>query len=80
MPTITVKNIPAEIYELVKQSAATNRRSINSEIITFIERSVSGRRVNPKTVLRRARQLRRKTRSHPITAAAFRAAKRAGRS
>lgn len=80
MATITVKNIPAEIYELVKQSAATNRRSINSEIITVLERSVLSRKVNPDSILRRARQLRRKTQSHPITAAAFRVAKRAGRS
>jgi plasmid stability protein len=42
MPTITVKNIPTELYELLKQSAAANRRSINSEILTCIERAVRG--------------------------------------
>ena len=53
MPTITVKNIPTDLYELLKQSAAANRRSINSEIITCIERAVSGRKANPEILLAR---------------------------
>ena len=79
MPAITVKNIPLDLYELLKQSATANRRSINSEIITHIERGVRGRKVNPEALLARARELRQKTRRHPITDAAFRAAKLAGR-
>lgn len=55
MPTMTVKNIPPDIYELLKQSAAANRRSINSEIITYIERGVRGRKVNAEDLLMRAR-------------------------
>ena len=33
MPTITVKNIPSDIYEKLKKSAEISHRSINSEII-----------------------------------------------
>ena len=80
MPAITVKNIPADVYELLKQSAAANRRSINSEIITYIERGVRGRKINAEDLLTRARELRHKTRRHPMTDAAFRTAKLAGRS
>jgi plasmid stability protein len=80
VPAITVKNIPPEVYELLKQSAAANRRSINGEVITCIERAVRGRKVNTEDLLARARELRHKTRPHPITNASFRAAKRAGRS
>jgi hypothetical protein len=29
MPTVTVKNIPSDLYEKLKQSAEVNRRSIN---------------------------------------------------
>ena len=79
MPTITVKNIPGDVYELLKQSAAANRRSINSEVITCIERGTRGRKVNAEDLLLRARQLRHKTRRHPIREATFRAAKLAGR-
>lgn len=66
MPTITLKNIPPDLYELIKQSAAANRRSINNEIITCIERAVRGRKVDPETLLDRARRLRLKTKDHPL--------------
>jgi antitoxin FitA len=79
MPTITVKNIPGDVYELLKQSAAANHRSINSEIITYIERGVRGRRVNAEDLLLRARQMRHKTKRHPMAEATFQAAKLAGR-
>ena len=79
MPTITVKNIPQELYELLKQSAAANRRSINGEIITQIERGVRGRKLDPEALLERDRQLRRRTRHHPITQREFNLIKRAGR-
>lgn len=78
MPTMTVKNIPPDIYELLKPAAA-NRRSINSEIITYIERGVRGRKVNAEDLLMRARELRQKTKRHLITDATFRTAKLAGR-
>jgi antitoxin FitA len=80
MPTLTVKNIPQDVYELLKQVAAANRRSLNSEIITCIEQSVRVRKINSKTLLMRARQLRRKTQRHPITDREFTAAKMDGRS
>lgn len=79
MPTITVKNIPPDLYELLKDSAAANRRSINSEIITHIERGVRGRKINPDALLTRARELRQKTKRHPISDRDFRNAKLAGR-
>ena len=79
MPSITVKNIPAELYDRLKQSAAANRRSLNSEIITLIEQGVSASKVEAEAVLARARRLRRHTRRQPITEAAFSAAKRSGR-
>ncbi|MBM4422488.1 MAG: Arc family DNA-binding protein [Chloroflexi bacterium] len=79
MPTITVKNIPPDVYDLLKQSAAANRRSINSEIITHIERGVLGRKIDPEALLARARHLRHKTKSHSLTDREFKAAKHAGR-
>ncbi len=58
MATITVKNIPDDLYELLKAQAKTNRRSINSEIITLIERAVRSYRIDPEEVLARAREIR----------------------
>jgi antitoxin FitA len=79
MATITVKNIPDELYEDLKQSAGANHRSINREVIACIERSVLGRRIDPEIALARARELRKLTRGHPITDAELKRAKRAGR-
>ena len=79
MPTVTVKNIPADLYERLKQSAQAHRRSINSEIIVCIERAVSPQRVDPEQVIVRARQLREATTAHRITDEEMNAAKADGR-
>ena len=79
MPTITVKNIPADLYERLKQSAQAHRRSINSEIIVCIEQAVSPQRVDPEQVIFRARQLREATTAYRITDEEMNAAKADGR-
>ncbi|MCC6166009.1 MAG: Arc family DNA-binding protein [Caldilineaceae bacterium] len=37
MATITVKNIPDDLYLALKQAAEANHRSVNREIIVRIE-------------------------------------------
>ena len=54
MPTLTVKNIPDELYERLKQSAGEHRRSLNSEILVCLERALYSERVDPQAVLARA--------------------------
>lgn len=58
MPSITVKNIPEEIYEKVKEQAAAHHRSINSEIIACLEKSVTSTRPSAETILQKARHAR----------------------
>ena len=41
MLTLTLKNIPAHLHAKLKESAGKNRRSLNSEILTRLERDVS---------------------------------------
>ena len=57
MPTITVKNIPEDVYARIKQQAKVNRRSLNSEIITLMERAVMSYRIDPE-IIERARVIR----------------------
>jgi plasmid stability protein len=64
MATVTVKNIPDELYERLKTVAQINRRSINSEIIVCIEN---------------ARRLRQLTAGHRISDEEFNQAKAEGR-
>ncbi len=78
MATLTVKNMPNDLYEKLKAAAATNRRSINSEVITIIERAVEHQTENPYEVLARVRQLREKLDIY-VTEEEINAAKNEGR-
>ena len=79
MATITVKNIPAELYERLKQSAEANRRSVNSEVIACIEFMVTSRPVDAEAFIQRARGLREKAPPYLLTDDDFNQAKREGR-
>jgi plasmid stability protein len=57
MPTITVKNIPEDLYDQLRAAAQRNRRSINGEIINRIERSLASRRIPADHLLARIRRL-----------------------
>ena len=67
MTTFTVKNIPQNLYEKLKKSAELNRRSINSEIIVCIEKSVQSQIIDAEQVLTKARKLRSLTQATPIS-------------
>ena len=41
MLTLTLKNIPVRLHAKLKESAEKNRRSLNSEILTRLERDMS---------------------------------------
>lgn len=76
--TLTLKNIPADIYERLKWSAQTHRRSLNSEAILCLESVLVPARVNPAERLSRARALREKLGSD-VTPVDIDKLKRAGR-
>jgi plasmid stability protein len=67
MATLTIKNVPDELYQKLKESAEANRRSINSEVIVIIEQAVQPYRRNVKEILAEARALRQKTAHYTIS-------------
>ena len=80
MRAITVKNIPDNLYQRLKQSATENRRSINSEILVCIEQTVqSQKHEGVNDILARARKLHQKTKGHMLTDRKFSEMKTAGR-
>ena len=79
MATVTVKNIPDELYNRLKTVAEINRRSINSEIIVCIEQAVKAHRISPEKVLNSARLVREFTTNYSIDDEAFTQAKTEGR-
>jgi len=69
MATITIKNIPEEIYKKIKLQAQVNHRSVNSEIISIFEHAIQKRTsMDAKKILERARKVRKFTAHHIATA------------
>lgn len=59
MPTtLTLKNVPDAIYDRLKLSAETHRRSLNSEAIVCLESVLLPTKVMPSERIARARELR----------------------
>jgi plasmid stability protein len=79
MPTITVKDIPEDLYEALKQSASANHRSINREVIHCIEQAVRGRKVNVEEIIAKARQIQAKLGPLPVSEEFLNEAKNEGR-
>lgn len=61
MPTnITIRDIPDEVYEKLKQQAELHQRSINSEVIFYLKQLVKSHRPDPDQVIAQAKKLKRK--------------------
>lgn len=56
--TITLKGIPDDVYEQLKRSAETNRRSINSEAIACLETVLLPGKTTALEHLAKARDIR----------------------
>ena len=79
MPTLTIKNIPTDLYDRLKEKAALHHRSLNSEVIVCLERALRSERIEPEEILARARHLRGKTAGHVLTDRELTKAKNEGR-
>ncbi len=67
MTAITIKNIPDEIYVLLREKAKSNNRSINSEVILAIKAAVMSRPINVEAAIKRARKIQELTAHYVIT-------------
>ena len=79
MPTLTIKGMPDHLYLRLKERAAENRRSLNSEILVALEQGVASSPPDAQAILARVDALRGKLRVTPLTDASLRAAKAQGR-
>jgi plasmid stability protein len=78
--TMTLKNIPDDIYERLRLAAEANRRSMNSEAIVCLEAALLPSRSTISERLARARALRGKLPKVKFRARDLDAMKKAGRS
>ena len=61
MATITLKNIPDDLYQKIKHKAQQHRRSINNEIIFCLEQALKAQPVAVDVLLAKAGAVREKT-------------------
>ena len=81
MTTTTIRNIPNEVYQKVKERAIANKRSVNSEIVFILENAVDEQNSSSEEKLARIRKFRAKTAGKvKLTESEISAAKRDGRS
>ena len=61
MATLTLKQVPEDLYRVLKRRAAANRRSLNGEAIFCLEQVLTPRKLDVDSWLTRARDLRQET-------------------
>jgi antitoxin FitA len=67
MPALTIKNIPDDLYEQLKLKAELHRRSINSEVLVYLEQVLRPKKILPTERLNRIEQLRATIKPNQIT-------------
>jgi antitoxin FitA len=65
MPALTIKNLPEEVYRRLKESARLSRRSLNSEAIVLLERSLGQGRRSTEEALAALRHLHERLQGLP---------------
>jgi antitoxin FitA len=68
MVTITIKNVPEQIYEQIKTRAKRNHRSINSEVLSILEQEFFLPPIDVQATLEQARNVRELTANYTVTA------------
>ena len=59
MATLTIKNIPEPLVKRLKQQAAAHRRSLNFDVISYLEQMTHSVPIDADALLARARAVRR---------------------
>lgn len=79
MPSMTIKNIPGDLYEKLKESAKEHGRSLNNEAIICLKRAFQTGRVDPEAFLARVEALKKTMILPPLTDEILHTAKEEGR-
>lgn len=59
MPTLTLKGVPEEVHERLKEQAQRHRRSMNSEAIVILEQALMPTRPSAEEAIAKAEALNR---------------------
>ena len=67
MPALTIKNIPEELYNALKDTAENHHRSINSEVIVRLKQALLPQLMTPQDKLSNIQRLRAQITPNIIT-------------
>ncbi len=67
MPALTIKNIPNDLYNELKTVAKQHHRSINSEVIMCLKRTLLPQKTSPESRLAEIRTLRKRIKPDAFT-------------
>jgi plasmid stability protein len=67
MTTLTIKNIPDDLYERLKRSAQVHHRSLNSELLYYMESVLKPTRLTAQERIQRIRALRPSIKPDQVT-------------
>ncbi len=79
MPSLTIKNIPDELFDRLKSEAAREHRSLNKQVISCLEKTLYPPPVDVLKRLEQARQIRAGSAHVVLKAADIRKAREHGR-
>lgn len=79
MATVTIKNIPEAVVKRLKQQAAAQHRSLNFQVISYLEQMTHSVPIDAEVLLARARAIRRTPDGVKLTDRVLRTIKTAGR-
>jgi plasmid stability protein len=80
MATLTIRNLPEELADGLKQEARRHRRSVNQQVLVMLEEACLGKNVGAGDVEEELRQIRSlREGSLPMTESEIDAAKEDGR-
>lgn len=79
MPSLTVRDIPDDVYRRLRNRAERHHRSMNGELLSILERALESRRLTAEEILTRASALRQRIAGPAITNELLAEAKEAGR-
>ena len=63
MASLTLKDIPKQLHEQLRDQAARHRRSLSQEALACLEQAVTVERIDPEALLAKARRLRARLKS-----------------
>ena len=79
MATLTIKNIPDPLVKRLKKQAAAHRRSLNFEVISYLEQMAQSVPIDADALLARVRAIRRTPKGIRLTDRLLHELKVAGR-